>query len=71
MRKQLEPGVPIALDLSECPDYEYEPLSTAGKMGRSRHPCADHRICQFCGGTGSGIPERRTGYSELVAKYLP
>ena len=49
------------LDLSECPDYGYEPLSTAGKMGRSRHPCADHRICQFCGGTGSGIPERRTG----------
>lgn len=26
------------LDLSECPDYGYESLSTAGKMGRSRHP---------------------------------
>ena len=51
------------LDLSECPDYGYEPLSTAGKMGRSRHPCADHRICQFCGGTGSGIPERGACYN--------
>lgn len=47
------------------------PLSTAGKMGRSRHPCADHRICQFCGGHRQWNTRKKDRYLESEARYLP